>query len=676
MSVARATRTLATQLRIIFHELQAAHPGSSRAGSSPVLHHFGRRYASEIYQCADELQGEVDNADVDEEEREELCAERDRTLWAACIWQLAMAVFVSQPAVLTERLVTWLRINQPCEEVKRQPEICASMAPGEQRDFWPVLRKLIVRGMTDLAVRMLQHHEAASGAAGVEVEQLMLRLETLLDTCPRLAEPELMQPQAEELRLGQLELQLLDDFKEHWRMWNQDVCALVRAADAVTLGRHGLAKEVLDTARMLAGDDDIIASHTEMWQEKFIAKLLYQQPTLLRWQVRELLPECISKMEEEELNPFERALLAIIRDDPYSALGCISEAYGEGWLVAHLWDMLWRAGAVGVHVMPESTLSFRDHFFLQYAKALGARDGMWQLAALYATDLVQQQPPCAREWLSQFLASQPPTHAVRVRKILAICEQLRLDGAAQAVFSRAAAAKRSRRTAAAAAAPPDAMELCDGAPPSGEVEALAAAALREAADAQADAPATMELRAMLRCEGVGGPRYFAGPGWLPDFFRVVDNVRLLVSISRGADGAEGAEARREVRRLVRALCEARGDSMGDGLPDGLMLALARVLCGLDLRGVAESTAVLGMAAAEEEPTLGVAEGGALLSQVESLKGTLLNQAHAPSTLANSAAHSLSEDEQHLALSLTQSMAHAILFETAAGAQHSAWEAGM
>lgn len=112
----------------------------------------------------------------------------------------------------------------------------------------------------------------------------------------------------------------------------------------------------------------------------------------LGWtQVHDLLRECISKDREASLDVLHKVLLEILRDDPYAAVNLIREIYGEGWLLAHLWDMLWRAGAV---TRRRQTQEERDHLILQYARALGACEGLWQLAALYASDLIDQSPPC------------------------------------------------------------------------------------------------------------------------------------------------------------------------------------------------------------------------------------------------------------------------------------------
>ena len=72
-----ATRKLASQLRIIFNELQRAHPAphSDPWGSNDAeLQHFARKYASEMYICAQQLTKEVEEASPSTDDAEELSA--------------------------------------------------------------------------------------------------------------------------------------------------------------------------------------------------------------------------------------------------------------------------------------------------------------------------------------------------------------------------------------------------------------------------------------------------------------------------------------------------------------------------------------------------------------------------------------------------------------------------
>ena len=49
-------------------------------------------------------------------------------------------------------------------------------------------------------------------------------------------------------------------------------------------------------------------------------------------QVHELLAQCLGAAEEAALSPYERVLLAVLRDDPFATIELLraDEAFGEG----------------------------------------------------------------------------------------------------------------------------------------------------------------------------------------------------------------------------------------------------------------------------------------------------------------------------------------------------------
>ena len=90
----RASKALTHQLRIVLQELQQ----SSNYQPSEMLV-FGRRYAAEMYLCAQQLRDQAmqqSSASSGAESPDELRAELQRVLWAACIWELCMTVFVGR----------------------------------------------------------------------------------------------------------------------------------------------------------------------------------------------------------------------------------------------------------------------------------------------------------------------------------------------------------------------------------------------------------------------------------------------------------------------------------------------------------------------------------------------------------------------------------------------------
>ena len=105
--------------------------------------------------------------------------------------------------------------------------------------------------------------------------------------------------------------------------------------------------------------------------------------------------------------------------------------------MAHLWDLLCRAGrvppgpeALAVPSLRQRGLTLRQHFLLQHAMAIADGAGLWQLGAGYAALLMRAPAGCdaARQWLGALLLRQldhpaaHATHALKVRKLLQLCE--------------------------------------------------------------------------------------------------------------------------------------------------------------------------------------------------------------------------------------------------------------
>ena len=159
-------------------------------------------------------------------------------------------------------------------------------------------------------------------------------------------------------------------------------------------------------------------------------------------QLRDLLQQCLPE-GAASLDAFQGILVAILSDDPYAALRAIRAAYGDGWLLAHLWDLFWRAGAVRASLrhpssplhpithhqpstpahpspplgtpahpspptspvwplqvgaddpMADTGMDVRSYLMLQHAKALGSSPPLWQLSAQYTEDLIDGAPSSA-----------------------------------------------------------------------------------------------------------------------------------------------------------------------------------------------------------------------------------------------------------------------------------------
>ena len=345
---------------------------------------------------------------------------------------------------------------------------------------------------------------------------------------------------------------------------------------------------------------------------------------------------------------------------------------------------------------------------LRYAEGLGRSEGLWQLGAAYLTDVLGELPHMAAdraadvrakvsERLERLLVSEARrgAHALRVRKLLSVCERHALPAIAHTVVKEAAAAAgRARppppppaaatalavaatpaaaRAPAAAAAAERALVVAAGgaaADPAADPAAAAAAlvlplasrALREALAAAAPAgtaSAEARLHEMLRTAGLAGAGYYAGPAWLPPFFRVLALVRAA------AAPAAAPAAAAELRAAIVALCGG-----GDGgaaaaaaarVPPPLMLPLVRLAAGCD----ADAPAALGGAGVGgAAAALSAPEAYVLLNEMETLKASKelgdFAISAAPGEGANPRAHELSATEKSLSLALTAALAASIL----------------
>ena len=179
MSLPNGTRRLASALRIIFKDLQEAHPGPSADTSSSLIH-FGRKYLEAIYDCIGKLREEQQKSGMDEEE---LQSELTRTIWSACIWELSMHVFVAQPTVLTERILPWWQ-HHMCDrqaEVdakelvqKYQSGIDSASFPENESSYWSTIVKLVAQGLPEVALELLQTHSGFT-CGRADAETLLVR---------------------------------------------------------------------------------------------------------------------------------------------------------------------------------------------------------------------------------------------------------------------------------------------------------------------------------------------------------------------------------------------------------------------------------------------------------------------------------------------------------------------
>ena len=706
-----ALSALAHQLRIIYIDERG--PQASADVWSPAtaatLQRYGRRFAAELYMASQQLRDQLEGMEGAEPE---VLSELQRTLWSVCIWELCLMVFVGRPAVITEALIPWWQLHLCDRKVADELPSLESLERPEAKDtFWRTLRSLVARGMRAEALRLLKQHSvlrAGDRDVGGPEEQvlwpLLDRLETLLEFMPRLFEPELVQPHRDEAGLGVLEQQALRTFQHNHATWRADVSALVRDAE-LDAPSVPAAAEIATSGRLLLGDEAVLREHTEQWHGLLIGRLLYQSPTVMRWQLPSLLAELEgqlpSLLDEARRDPFQAIVLAILADDPWATLKSVRDAFGDGWLASHLWDLLSRAGIVGVDQMADTGLDVRSYLMLQYARALGTVPSLWQLAAQYAADLLftPSAESAARALIVQLVREQPVPHVVKLRKLLALCEQHGMEDEARELVSRAASATRTKREAVAAArarAPTAAQHDARPAAAADATERLittAECALDEAVAAAASGTplagsAIAEVRAMLRSEGVGGARYYTGPKWLPRYLELLELVTTMrpaaggsvADVGMGVDdaavgGTGTGETAQRIQALLVTLATERDDVVGDILPDPLMRKLLQLVSGLGrlpgppLVGSSACARADGPSPAPPPPrAFSAASIHILMREHEKLKSS------ASRHVAPGGGGASARLDSDLSLALSEGLAGAILDEAALTPRGSCWAA--
>ena len=256
---------------------------------------------------------------------------------------------------------------------------------------------------------------------------------------------------------------------------------------------------------------------------------------------------------------------------------------------------------VGVDAMADTGMDVRRYLLLQHAKALGSCPSLWQLSALYAIDLLlKPESPSssvaasdisldshavasaahARAWIRQLVMSQSTVHVLKLRKLVALCEQHQMQAEAEELVSYAMTCKRRRRRIREVPEPhhgdcsPEISSLeCQEL-----LETLACAALEEALcklpGTAASGQAIVELRARLSNEGVGGARYYAGPPWLPPYVALLDAI-----LDARGGGNDHLSSEFRIRDSILALVRARSNKLSSALPDSIMYQIMKLAYG-------------------------------------------------------------------------------------------------
>ncbi len=169
------------------------------------------------------------------------------------------------------------------------------------------------------------------------------------------------------------------------------------------------------------------------WLELLAGRLLFQLPATKSFDVKLRADECIAR-KRAVVRAMDSALLAVMDFDPFRALLDVTEALREPWVAAHVADALYHAGRLD-DLVPDTAVSLREHFVLEYVDSLAAEPWGLDLALLYL-----RHCPVAGKATAAALLDRVPVETDRdAHRVLHHCAELGLDELGRTVCAVVAA---------------------------------------------------------------------------------------------------------------------------------------------------------------------------------------------------------------------------------------------
>jgi hypothetical protein len=255
--------------------------------------------------------------------------------------------------------------------------------------------------------------------------------------------------------------------------------------------------------------------------------------------------------------------MAVFLDEPTHALDNVRALYGRGWLLCHLTDLLLRAGQVEAARVDAAAPSEHELSFCEYARALAASRGLWQLATAYLAPLPR---PLATVWLGALVAAEPFATDGKADKLMALCEVWALEAEAASIATQMVLRKLRARMPAAA------LRWLGRTPAVHRQQArcdAVSAALVRACDREGGAPTAGPARgapaaALARMLGGGGglPAGGEAAGWVGEFCQLSASFQALHGLRAAAAAASGTERGEVAAAMARGEAEARARVLG------------------------------------------------------------------------------------------------------------------
>ncbi|TMW50477.1 hypothetical protein DOY81_004473 [Sarcophaga bullata] len=386
-------------------------------GSKSDYKKISRTYRSIIRACLEKLQEAGGKAKLESPEKYEIYQQFISIFYSIeCIWHLSEILFMEQSAsnTIVPQLLEWVRFHFPAADRMATDLLLLGRDASDNKDYWPVLKGLIMQGQVDVARAILQLHPQAESASFKLCEQI-------LKTMPIFNAH------------GGFSIQ---KFRSQWQYWLTDT---ERKLSANILS---IVPNLEVVVQLVMGDTSAWNTEiqkSEYWYEYLPGYLFYTNPGCKHFELGTAANSWLARWagfhtkqdNEPKLKHLDRVILSLMENDIHQLVHSIQLMADNQWFVTHFTDLLYNCGqlqVVGDHQINDC-LQLRDALLYEFGSCLMYRNSLWQLGMDYLEFCSEEGLPALELCLTRI----PFKTEKQALKILTICKRKKFFKAEQEI---------------------------------------------------------------------------------------------------------------------------------------------------------------------------------------------------------------------------------------------------
>ncbi|XP_037081199.1 nuclear pore complex protein Nup85-like [Pollicipes pollicipes] len=320
------------------------------------------------------------------------------------IWHLCEILLIEKKrgGVVLYQLLDWVR-QHATQFDRAAAHVTEAEVPESHPEYWNTVYGFVLQGRQDAARKLLRLHGSFGTEPFVSADELLRKT-----------------PAGGEASVAGFELR--------WRGW-QEQC-IRRLED----GEFGFSPRLQTLVKILCGDAptfEDLYKQMGSWYHLMVSYTLYSRPWVGISDLRDAAEDSIEVFGgARQHSALDAMLHAVVDGDVHTLLKTAQATLPDGWLTAHLADLLHRLPYGGGGGRRTSFLTeLRHHLVLEYGGALFAARPLWQLGAVYLDGC----GPQGRARLALLLERLDPDSDRRARKIIEVAERRGLTEVASSV---------------------------------------------------------------------------------------------------------------------------------------------------------------------------------------------------------------------------------------------------